>query len=183
MKFDVRDTVRYEQFTRRTTIMGLGTAGIFTSLAARMYYLQVIEGEQYREMADANRVNRRMVAPLRGRVFDRFGIELASNTQNLQVMLIAEDADDIDETLDSIALVVPLSPSRRRRITREVKRKRKFVPVMVAENLSWEQFARLNIQSPNLPGILANIARSVTIRSDIDWRMSSAMWPRRRKET
>lgn len=71
MKFDVRDTVRYEQFTRRTTIMGLGTAGIFTSLAARMYYLQVIEGEQYREMADANRVNRRMVAPLRGRVFDR----------------------------------------------------------------------------------------------------------------
>lgn len=157
MKFDVRDTVRYEQFTRRTTIMGLGTAGIFTSLAARMYYLQVIEGEQYREMADANRVNRRMVAPLRGRVFDRFGIELASNTQNLQVMLIAEDADDINETLDAIALVVPLSPARRRRITREVKRKRKFVPVMVAENLSWEQFARLNIQSPNLPGILANI--------------------------
>lgn len=157
MKFDTRDTARYENFTRRTTIMGLGTAGIFTALASRMYYLQVIEGEQYRQMADDNRVNRRMVAPLRGRIFDRFGVELASNTQNLQVLLIAEDTDNINETLDAIAHVIPLSAARRRRITREVKRKRKFVPVMIAENLDWEQFARINIEAPGLPGILADV--------------------------
>lgn len=157
MKFDTRDTARYEHFTRRATIMGLGTAGIFTALASRMYYLQVIEGEQYRQMADDNRVNRRMVAPLRGRIFDRFGVELASNTQNLQVLLIAEDAVNIDDTLDAIAHVVPLSAARRKRITREVKRKRKFVPVMVAENLTWEQFARINIEAPGLPGIQADV--------------------------
>ena len=157
MKFDIRDSARYEQFTRRTAIMGIGTAGVFAGLASRMYYLQVIEGEQYREMADANRVNRRMVAPLRGRILDRFGVELASNTQNLQVMLIAEDTNNIDETLEAIAAVVHLSAERRRRIAREVKRKRKFVPVMIAENLTWEQFAQINVQAPDLPGIVANI--------------------------
>lgn len=157
MKFDIRDSARYEQFSRRTAIMGFGTAGIFAGLASRMYFLQVVEGEQYRQMADDNRVNRRMVAPLRGRIFDRFGVELASNTQNLQVMLIAEDTNDIDETLEDIAAVVPLSASRRRRIAREIKRKRKFVPVMIAENLTWEQFARINVRAPDLPGIVANI--------------------------
>lgn len=157
MKFDAPDTARYEQFSRRTALMGLGTGAVFTGLASRMYFLQVIEGEQYRQMADANRVNRRMVAPLRGRIFDRFGIELASNTQNLQVLLIAEDADSIDATLDAIAEVVHLSAARRRRITREVKRKPKFVPVMVAENLTWEQFARINIEAPGLPGVIAEV--------------------------
>lgn len=157
MKFDIRDSARYEQFTRRTAIMGFGTASIFAGLASRMYFLQVIEGEQYRQMADDNRVNRRMVAPLRGRIFDRFGVELASNTQNLQVMLIAEDTNNIDETLEAIAEVVPLSASRRQRIAREIKRKRKFVPVMIAENLTWEQFARINVRAPDLPGIVANI--------------------------
>ena len=157
MKFDIRDSARYEQFSRRTAIMGFGTASIFAGLASRMYFLQVIEGEQYRRMADDNRVNRRMVAPLRGRIFDRFGVELASNTQNLQVMLIAEDTNNIDETLEDIAEVVPLSASRRRKIAREIKRKRKFVPVMIAENLTWEQFARINVRAPDLPGIVANI--------------------------
>lgn len=157
MKFDAPDAARYEQFSRRTALVGIGTAVIFTGLASRMYYLQVIEGEQYRQMADANRVNRRMVPPLRGRILDRFGVELASNTQNLQVLLIAEDAENINDTLDAISEVVPLSQGRRRRITREVKRKRKFVPVLVAENLTWEQFARINIEAPGLPGVVADV--------------------------
>lgn len=157
MKFDTRDGARYEQFTRRAAILSLGSLGVFGALASRMYYLQVIEGEQYQTMAEDNRINRRLLTPLRGRILDRFGVELASNTQNFQVLLIAEDTDDLDGTLDAISKIVPLSEARRKRITREVRRKRKFVPVTIAENLSWEQFAQINIQAPNLPGILADV--------------------------
>jgi penicillin-binding protein 2 len=156
MKFDARDGARYEQFTRRVAMLSLGSLGVFGVLASRMYYLQVIEGEQYQTMAEDNRINRRLLTPLRGRILDRFGVELASNTQNFQVLLIAEDTDDLDGTLDAISKIVPLSDARRKRITREVRRKRKFVPVTISENLSWEQFAQINIQAPNLPGILAD---------------------------
>lgn len=156
-KFDTRDSARYDQFTRRAAIMSVGSLGVFGALASRMYYLQVIEGEQYRTMAEDNRVNRRLLAPLRGRILDRFGVELASNTQNFQVLLIAEDTEDLSSTLDAISAIVPLSQERRARITREVRRKRKFVPVTIAENLTWEQFAQINIEAPNLPGILADV--------------------------
>ena len=33
-KFDTRDSARYEQFTRRATILSLGTLGVFGGLAS-----------------------------------------------------------------------------------------------------------------------------------------------------
>ena len=36
---------------------------------------------------------------------------------------------------------------------RDIKRKPAFVPVTVSENLTWDQFATLNVHSPDLPGI------------------------------
>lgn len=52
-----------------------------------------------------------------------------------------------------MAEIVPLHESERRRITREVLRKRRFVPVTVKENLTWEQVAQLELNTPDLPGV------------------------------
>jgi len=156
MKLDTRDTDRYEKFTRRAMILSLGTAGIFTGLATRMYTLQVVETDQFQQLAEDNRVNRRLLAPLRGRILDRFGVELAINRQNFQVLLVPEQIYDLKKTLDDISKIVPLSLERRERILRDISRKRKFLPVTIVENLTWEQFSQINVNAPKLPGVLAD---------------------------
>ncbi|TNE58229.1 MAG: penicillin-binding protein 2 [Alphaproteobacteria bacterium] len=156
MKPDVRDSARYEKFSRRAAILSLGTLGVFGGLAARLYGLQVVSSNQFKELAEANRINRRILPPQRGRVFDRFGVELAVNRQNLQVQLIPEGISDLEGTLDQVGKFIELSDARRARILKDISRRKRFLPVTLAENLTWEEFARINAYAPKLPGIQPN---------------------------
>lgn len=130
-----------------------GQLALFGALAGRMYYLQVVQADRYAMLADENRIALRLLAPPRGQIVDRFGVAIASNRQNYRVVLVAEQAGDIDSTLDALNALIPLADSDRRRVWREIKRKHSFVPVSVRENLSWDEMARIEVNAPELPGV------------------------------
>jgi len=148
---------REKIFTRRALMLGGGQLALFGVLASRMYYLQVIESDQYKMLADENRINLRLLPPLRGRIIDRFGAELANNERNYRVVLIPEQTEDVERTLARLSELIPIPIHERRRILRNSKRMRSFVPISVTENLTWEQFSRINVASPDLPGIQPDV--------------------------
>ncbi|MCW5730287.1 MAG: penicillin-binding protein 2 [Alphaproteobacteria bacterium] len=154
------DSDRYKVFTRRAALFGLGQAALVGGLAARLYYLQVIESDQYKVLADENRINLRLLAPPRGRVLDRFGVEIATNRQNYRVLIIREQTDSVERTLNRLGELIRIEDWQRQRVLREVERKRKFVPVAVADNLTWEEFARINLHSPDLPGVQLDVGET-----------------------
>ena len=149
-----RDVDRSKIFNRRGAILAGGQAVLLSALFGRMYYLQVVEADRYRMLAEENRINFRLLPPPRGRILDRFGVALADNRQNFRVLLIPEQTSDIERTLDALAGVVDVSEYDRERVRREARRKRSFVPVTVLENLTWEDMARVQVNAPDLPGIL-----------------------------
>ena len=60
--------------------------------------------------AEDNRVNQRLIAPPRGRILDRFGVELANNRRNYRVLLVAEQATEgVEAALDTIGKVIQLT--------------------------------------------------------------------------
>ena len=79
------------------------------------------------------------------RLHDRNGVPLAQNQQNYRVVLVQERTPNVDATLTQLSHYVPLSESDRRRIVREIQRKRRFVPVTVKDNLTWDQVSLLEI--------------------------------------
>ena len=79
--FDGKDKSRYATFTRRTLMTGGAVGAVLGALGVRLYQLQILEGEQFRTRAEQNSVSARLVAPLRGRIFDRFGVELAGGVR------------------------------------------------------------------------------------------------------
>lgn len=155
-----RDSERHKLFSRRALMLGGGQAALLSALVGRMYYLQVIESQRYVTLADENRINFRLLPPPRGRIVDRLGEPMADNQQNYRVVIIPEQAGNVERTLDLLSLIVPLSGGERRRIRREVKRKRAFVPITVRENLDWSEVARIEVNTPDLPGILIDVGQS-----------------------
>ena len=151
LKQEGRD--RYKNFTRRALLIGGGQGLLFSALAARMYYLQILEADKYATLAEDNRINLRLIAPPRGRIVDRFGTPMALNQQNYRVVLVREQAREVRRTLDSLARIIELSERDYRRILRETSRKRAFVPVTVQDNLTWEQVSRIEVNAPDLPGV------------------------------
>jgi penicillin-binding protein 2 len=155
-----RDNVRLKLFTRRTAVAGGLKLLAFGVLAGRMYQLQVLESDRYTLLAEENRVNLRLLPPPRGRILDRTGVSLATNRENYRVQLIAEKTDNVDETLDELAKLIPISAGERQRIIREVRKHRRFVPVTVRENLDWEEVSRIEVASTDLPGISIDVGQS-----------------------
>ena len=155
-----RDVDRQKLFNRRTALLAGGKAVLLSALVGRLYYLQVVESENYRTLAEENRINLRLLAPPRGRIVDRRGRPLAVNRQNYRVVVIAEEADDVEATLNALGRVIDISDGERRRVLRDVGRKRKFVPVPVRGNLDWESVAQIEVNAPDLPGIAIDEGQS-----------------------
>ncbi len=152
------------RFLRRAALLGFAQVAGFGVLGARLYQLQVLERRQYGQLADANRKMRQVIAPLRGRIFDRNGNVLADTEERFQALLTPSLAGDLDVVLERVHQVRPLDADDRRRIMEEVRTHPPNVPVVLAEELSWEQVAALNFHAPRLPGVHTQIAGKRTYR-------------------
>ncbi len=156
-------TVRKEEerrrsvFRRRAFILGGVQLGAFAFLASRLYKLQIEQGARYATLAEDNRISARLIAPPRGRVLDRNGKVVAGNRLNWRALLVAEQSADVNATLETFTRIVPLEAHERARIEREVRRRRRFVPVIVREFLTWEEMARIEVNAPDLPGISVDL--------------------------
>ncbi len=148
-----RDSEWQHVFTRRAALLAGGKALLFGVLGGRLYYLQALEAERYVTLAEDNRINLVLIAPPRGHILDRRGRALAVNRQDYRVLIVAEQSPDVGATLATLGRLVPVSEADWRRVLKETRVKRKFVPVNVVENLNWEDVARVEVNALDLPGI------------------------------
>jgi penicillin-binding protein 2 len=140
-------------FGRRVALIGGIKAVVALAIAGRMYQLQVLDSEAYATQAEENRINTRLLIPPRGRIRDRFGEPLAVNREDFRAYIVAERLSDLRATLARLAAILPLDDDDVARVIREVRRRRRFVPVNIVGNLTWEEVARVEANAPDLPGV------------------------------
>jgi penicillin-binding protein 2 len=87
-----KESDRAEGFSRRAFIVGAFQAGFIAVLGGRLAWLQMVEGNKYKVLAEQNRINLKMMAPARGQIVDRFGVPFAVNNQNFRVMVVPDCA-------------------------------------------------------------------------------------------
>jgi penicillin-binding protein 2 len=129
-------------------------------LGLRMRYMQVEQADDFRLLAEENRINVRLIPPARGVIRDRRGMLVAGNEQNYRIIMVREDAGDVDEVLDRLAGLIALDPDELAKARAEVKKLSAFVPVTIADRLSWEDLSRVAVNAPALPGITPEVGLS-----------------------
>lgn len=152
-----REGRRTSVFTRRALVIMAGQTAALGLLGARLYRVQVEEGARYATLADSNRISARLLAPTRGRILDRFGTVLAGNSLNWRALLLAEETTDVPATLDRFARIVDFAPHDRARVERDLKHSRRFIPLMLRDFLTWDDMARIEVNAPDLPGVLVDV--------------------------
>jgi penicillin-binding protein 2 len=148
-----RETIRSSLLTRRALLLGGAQLALIGTVAGRLYFLQVVDASRYQVMADENRISIRLLAPPRGRILDRFGVALATNKPTYRGVLVPEESGDIGATLDAVNRLVPLSDTERRRVLRDIRMKHGFVPVVLKENMSWDEMSRIEVNTLELAGV------------------------------
>ncbi|OYX56159.1 MAG: penicillin-binding protein 2 [Brevundimonas subvibrioides] len=148
---------RQGSFLRRTFVVGgLTTLGV-TALTIRLAQLQVVQAREYSTLASQNQFNFRLVPPPRGRILDRNGVTIAGNRPSFRVLVVRDETKDLDQTLDLLGRLLPDTLDRRRAIIRDVNAAPRFSPVPVKSDLTWEEFAKVNLYAPELPGVMADM--------------------------
>jgi penicillin-binding protein 2 len=147
------NTEKSRVFTRRAVLLGGAKAALFSLLAGRLYYLQVIEGGEYHQMAEENRINVRVIAPPRGKILDRFGIPLALNDQTFRVVLLPEQVQDLKPLLEKLGGFIQVNEADRKRIERDMRERNGFNAIIVRDNLTRDQMDVIAVHTPELTGI------------------------------
>lgn len=159
--------------TRRALFMGGCMAAMVAALGVRMRYLGVEQADQFRLLAEENRINIRLIPPTRGLIQDRNGKLIAGNEQNYRVVITRETATEaaggVDEVLNRISHIIPMTAEDMAEVQKDIARNSPFVPITVADRLNWEDFSKIAVNGPALPGVTPEVGLSRVYPRDFDF--------------
>src|SRR6056297_3354324 len=155
------------RITRRALFVGGVQAAFVGALALRMRFLQVEQADQFRLLADENRINIRLIPPPRGQIYDRNGAAIAENVPSYRITMVREDAGDAEEVLRRLDRLIGLEDRDMSRALEEMRRS-SIHPVTVADRVSWQDISRVAVNAPALPGVMPEVglSRRYPLRDD-----------------
>jgi penicillin-binding protein 2 len=143
---------RAKMFTRRAFIIGAAQAGFIALLGGRLAYLQLVEGNKYKTLAEQNRINLKMMAPARGHIVDRFGVPFAINNQNFRVIIVPEQTDNLEQSLRTLQKHIEIDERTVQKVLSLAKKSPSYTPLEIVDNLEWQDVATVEVNIPDLPG-------------------------------
>lgn len=153
----MRDAELIKVFNRRALLVAGGELFLFSILAGRLYQLQIVDGAKYKKLSEKNSVRIKLIAPARGLIKDRFGVEMAINKNSYGVQMIPEEVTargfSVEEILNRISELIPLSEKEKEKVLNNIKKKKAFFPVFIKNNLGWDEMAKLQVKNLDFTGV------------------------------
>ena len=138
--------------SRRMFLVSTFKAVVLFGIFGRLASLQITEFAKYTSLADKNRFRETQVAPPRGLIKDYFGNVLASNTKIYQLHVVPEATPNINKLFLKLKNVINLSDKKIVLLKKKIKKQKRWETTIVADNLSWSEFSRLNLFLHDLQG-------------------------------
>lgn len=149
------ETNRRHLYERRAFLVGGAQTLLLGSLAARLYYLQVMRGDEYQTLSDNNRIKVTLITPERGLILDRYGQPMASNDTNYRLYLEKRHIRMLDYSILASILAVDAKA-----LETATKRRKPFNDaVLIAEHLTWEQVSAIHVRTPEMPGLFVEMGK------------------------
>jgi penicillin-binding protein 2 len=167
-----------DRSTVRLAVLAVLILVTFVALFSRLWFLQVLAADDYRQLAKENRVRRVQSEPPRGRIFDRNGRLLVDNRRSLAITVDRQRIDETEEQNALLRKIVTLMVEKeclprkseveerskklkkqRRQTHRELKERfaditvSPFKPVAVAYDVPLEAALCIHENHENFPGV------------------------------
>ena len=144
--------------SRRMFILSTLKVGVFVGIISRLIYLQISENIKYRSLSDKNRFREWKLVPQRGIIEDFFGEKIADNVQTFQLHMIPEDVPNIEELFFRLSKIIDFNERKRNSLIKRLKKRKRWEPIIVSDNLSWSEFSKLNLFLHEMQGVKPVVA-------------------------
>ena len=143
---------KIQTINRRMFIIGAAKIIVFTGIVARLFSLQITENKKYLTLSDKNRLREWRLPPIRGEFLDYFGNIVAGNLKVYQLHVIPEEVEDFRYLMLRLKEILELDNYEFKKIIKQKNRQKKWEAIVVSENLTWEQFTKVNYFLHDLTG-------------------------------
>jgi len=131
---------------------------VFVVLLLRIWFLQIIRGETYRDLSENNRIRLEDIAPTRGIIYDRHGRILVDNRPAFKLAIVRPDVGDLQQTLDKLSRVLEVEQDELEEKVRNAPKGAPFRPILLNRDMNRDQVAAVETHRFNLPGVMVQIA-------------------------
>ena len=138
-------------FINRTRAFGVVIVLLFMALVARLWFLQIAHGDDFRSAAAANQARRIRSRAPRGMITDCHGILLAANRSRFAVYATPDVAKDA-RVLGRLASLLHTTPDAIRLIIQQGQQN-PYDPLRVASDIPMSIVSQVEESRPFLPGI------------------------------
>jgi penicillin-binding protein 2 len=141
------------ELRRRTSFLYFVLVLVFGALIARLFFLQVIEGERFTFLSENNRVRIKRIAGTRGIVLDRRGQLLVDSRPSFDLLFVAEDTEQPEHTLRQLAHYLGRDEQELLAIFEENKKRSAFEEIVIGKDVDWATVVAVEAHQLDLPGI------------------------------
>ena len=139
---------------------------LFGFLILRLWFLQLVKGNEFSQKSESNRVRYRDLPPWRGMIFDANGMVLVNNRESYDVLVILEDVPNAKELAKNLGQLLKMNyldiltrimTAQEDNISRTIR---------IKEDLSLDEVALLETFKYELPGVVIQIQPKREYRTD-----------------
>src|SRR5215831_8713466 len=138
----------------RVTALQVVIGILFTALAIGFWVLQVVQHQQYNEMAENNHQRTLALRAPRGLVFDRDGRVLVENRNSYSISIVRERTKDLAGTIRTLAAVLGVDEANVRAIVDRHRREPTYRPITIIQDASLAQVAAVIVRRLDLPDVV-----------------------------
>ena len=137
---------------RRMFLIGAAKIVIFTGIIVRLFTLQITENKKYLTLSDKNRLREWRLPPVRGEFLDYYGNIIAGNLKVYQLHVVPEQVENFKYLMLRLKKILSLSDKEFEKIIKQKKKQKSWETLIISENLTWDQFTKINYYLHDLAG-------------------------------
>ena len=146
-----------QDFRNRLVIVTVILGIAFLGLVSRLWFLQVLKGDEFEAFSRDNRIRIERVPASRGRILDRYGRELVVNRPSFDVYVLPKDAGDVSALSVNLSRVLNEDPKKIEQKIKQATKKNRFKPVLLAQDINRDQLAYIEARRSSLPGLTIEV--------------------------
>lgn len=126
-------------------------------VGSRMWYLQVVKGEEYRQRSENNSVRLRKIKPMRGLIMDRDRRIMVDNQPSFDLVFVPGQKRDLRPVLEKIKNLYDQRSLAPPSFSSLAGKPTPLVPLTIERNIGMEKLAVVEINALDLPGVVTEV--------------------------
>jgi penicillin-binding protein 2 len=147
------NVLKLNSINRRMFILAAAKVILLGGIVSRLFFLQVKENKKYLTLSDKNRIREWKLPPVRGHFEDYFGNTIAGNFEAYELHLIPEEIENFKYTINRVRNILQLSENQFQKILKNKDQIKPWENLIVSNNLTWENFSKINNNLYDLNGV------------------------------